>query len=152
MAVPLCHVGDDNTRRLEVGRFEILEQPKVVLLKGRHTIVANQWLGEDQNLSTVGGIRQGFGVADQRGGEDGFTRDVGASSERLPMEDGAVSNREGGGLVDRSLASSGHETRLGADIDSWEVGGLGGHSLEESSEHDKRRVRDELRSVGGSSQ
>lgn len=57
---------------------------------GRHTVVANQRLGENEDLTTVGGIGHGFGVSDERRGEDSFTGDVGFGTKRLSGEDGSI--------------------------------------------------------------
>jgi hypothetical protein len=47
-------------------------------------------LCEDEDLATVGGVGHGLGVAHERGGEDGFTGDVGLGSEGLAFENRAV--------------------------------------------------------------
>lgn len=94
VAVLLCNIGDDYTGRLEVGGLKVLKESIGVLLSRRDTVVANQWLGEDQNLATVRGIRQRLGISHQGGGEDGFTGDVGLGTEGLSMENGTISDRE----------------------------------------------------------
>ena len=81
---------DNDTRGLDVGGLEVAEQTVLVTGSGGHTVVANQRLGEDEDLATVGGVGHGLGVSDERGGEDGFTRDVGLGTKRLSGEDGAV--------------------------------------------------------------
>ena len=57
---------------------------------GWHAVVADQWLGEDEDLAAVGGVGHGLWIADQRGGEDGFARDVGLCTEGLAMVDWSV--------------------------------------------------------------
>lgn len=57
---------------------------------GRDTVVADQRLCEDENLTTVGGIGHRLGISHERGSEDGFSRDVGFSAERLAGEDWAI--------------------------------------------------------------
>lgn len=135
VAVTLGNIGNDNTSSLKVGGLEVLEQAVTVLLRGGDTIVANQRLGEDQNLAAVGGIGQGLGVTDQRGGEDGLTGNVGAGSEGLPVEDRTISDRESGAFRSRLLTNCSHEARLDASIDRGEGWGPDGHRLEDSSEH-----------------
>lgn len=135
VAVALRSIGNDDTGGLQVGRLEILEQTVVVLLEGRDTVVANEGLGEDQNLAPVGRIGQRLGVTDQRGGEDGLTGNVGAGSEGLSVEDRTISDRESGTLRSRLLANRSHEAGLDASIDRGEGGGPGGHRPEDSSEH-----------------
>ena len=89
-----------------------------VLLSGGDTVVADQRLGEDQDLATVGGVGHGLGVSDQRGGEDGLAGDVGASTKRLSGEDRAITDGEGGGLHGRTLTHSSHEADL-SRTSSW---------------------------------
>lgn len=57
---------------------------------GRDTVVADQGLSEDQDLSAVGGIGQGLGVSHERGGEDGFSGNVGLGTERFAIEHRAI--------------------------------------------------------------
>lgn len=83
-------VGDDDTGTLDVRGLKVLEEVPLITLVGGHTVVANQGLGEDQNLTTVGGVGHGLGVSDQGGGEDGLARDVGVCSEGSAGEDGAI--------------------------------------------------------------
>lgn len=94
VTVLLRNVGDNDTSRLEVGGLEVLEESIGVFLSGGDSVVANQWLGEDQNLATVGRVGQRLGVSHQGGGEDGFTRDVGLGSKGLAVEYGTISDRE----------------------------------------------------------
>ena len=140
VAVTLGHIGNDDTSSLKVGGLEVLEQAVTVLLRGGDTVVANQRLGEDQNLATVGGIGQGLGVTDQRGGEDGFTGNVGASSKGLSVKDGTISDGESSSFRSRlPLTHSSHETGLETSVDRGDGGGPGGHRHENSSEHDIER-------------
>lgn len=78
-----CVICNHNTRRLDVGRLEVSEQTVLVTGGGGNSIVANQWLCEDKNLSTVGGIGHGLWVSDKGGCEDGLSRDVPVGSERF---------------------------------------------------------------------
>lgn len=96
MAVLQSHIGHDDPGTLEVRGLEILEKVVLVTLGRRHAVVANQRLGEDQNLSTVRRIRHGFAVSHERGGEDGFARNVGICTKGRAIEDGAVSNSQCG--------------------------------------------------------
>lgn len=135
VAVLLGDIGDNNTSRLKIRRFKVFQKTVIVLLEGWHTVVANQGLGKDQDLSPVGGVGQRLRVADQRGGEDSLTRDVGTSSKRLAMENWSIPNGEGGRFVHRALTGSSHETWLEARIHRWEGGCPRRHPLEETSKH-----------------
>lgn len=46
-----------------------------------YTVVTNQWLGEDKDLATVGGVGHRLRVSDKRGCEDGFTGNVGLGTK-----------------------------------------------------------------------
>lgn len=78
------------TRCLDVGALEIFQQAMLVSVIIGHAVIADQRLSEDENLASIGGVGQGLGVADQRGGEDGLARDVGGSAERFAGEDRAI--------------------------------------------------------------
>lgn len=56
----------------------------------RNAIVSDQRLGEDQDLTTIGRICQGFWISDKRSGEDSFAGDIGLGSERLAIENWAI--------------------------------------------------------------
>jgi hypothetical protein len=45
--------------------FEVSEQAMLVTGVGRNTVVANQWLCEDEDLATVGWVGHRFGVTDK---------------------------------------------------------------------------------------
>ena len=57
---------------------------------GGDSVVADQRLGEDEDLSTVGGIGHGLGVSNEGCGEDSLAGDVCFGTKRLAFEDGAV--------------------------------------------------------------
>lgn len=117
VAVLLSHIGHNHASGLQVGGLEILEKTVLVPLSRRHAVVANQGLSEDQDLTTVGRIGQRLGIPNQRGGEDGFTGDVGASSEGLAVENRTISNRESGTLMSRTLlTNSSHEASRNGSI------------------------------------
>ena len=80
----------NDTRGLEVRRFEVSEQSVLVLGRGGNSIITNQGLCEDENLTAVGGIGHRLGVSDERGGEDSFARDVGFGAERLSGKDWSI--------------------------------------------------------------
>lgn len=87
----LCsNVGYDNTSALDVGGLEVLQELVLVTDVGGDTVVADQRLGEDQDLATVGGIGHRLGVANQGGGKDGLTRDVRVGTEGSSVEDGTI--------------------------------------------------------------
>ena len=90
VAVLSSDIGDDDTGALNVGGLEVLEEVELVALVRGDTVVANQRLGEDENLTTVGGIGHRLGVANKGGGEDGFTGDVGVGTEGGTLENGAI--------------------------------------------------------------
>lgn len=94
VAVVEGNIGDDNTGTLDVGRLKVLEEVVLVAFVGGNAIVANQGLGEDENLATVRGVRHGLGVANQRRGKDGFARDVSIGAEGLATEEGAILLRQ----------------------------------------------------------
>lgn len=81
MAVLEGVIGDNDTNALNVRRLEVLEKSELVTLVGGDAVVANEWLGEDEDLSTVGRVRHGLRVADERGREDCLAGDVGLGSE-----------------------------------------------------------------------
>lgn len=90
VAVLLGDIGNDNASALDVGGFEILEEVILVTLIRRHTVVADEGLGENQNLATVGGVRHGLGVSHKGSREDGLAGDVHVGAKRLAMEDGTI--------------------------------------------------------------
>lgn len=135
VAVLLGNIGNNNTGRLQVGGLEVLQQTILVLLSRRHTVVADERLGEDQNLATVGGIGQRLGVSDQRSGEDGLAGDVGASTERLAGEHGTITNSEGSRFHSSPLTNSCHKASLDGRLHGGEGAGPGRHGLEQVGEH-----------------
>jgi hypothetical protein len=90
MAVLKGDIGDDNTSTLDVRRLKVLQKVVLVTLAGGNAVVANQGLGEDEDLATVRGVGHGFGVADERSGEDGLARDVSVGAKGLASENGAI--------------------------------------------------------------
>lgn len=58
MTILLCNVRNYHAYRLEMGRFKISQ--KAVFISGRrwHTVIANQWLREDQDLTAIRGVCQ----------------------------------------------------------------------------------------------
>jgi hypothetical protein len=90
MAVLQSVVLDHNTRRLDVGRLEVSEQAMLIAGRGGDAVVADQRLGEDEDLAAVRGVRHGLGVSNEGGGEDCLAGDVGLSTERLAGEDWAI--------------------------------------------------------------
>jgi hypothetical protein len=90
MAVVDSDIGDNDTSTLNVGGLEVLEKIILVSDSGGNAIVANQGLGEDEDLASVGGVRHGLGVANKRGGEDSLTRDVGVGAESLALENRTI--------------------------------------------------------------
>lgn len=83
-------IGDNHASNLNMGRFKVLEEVVVVALARGNTVVSNERLGEDEDLPSVRWVGHGLGIANQRGGEDGFTRNVGVGTKSLALEDRAV--------------------------------------------------------------
>jgi hypothetical protein len=106
VAVVDSDIGDNDTSALDVGGLKVLEKVELVSGAGGDTVVANQGLGEDEDLSSVGGVGHGLGVSNERGSEDSFTRNVGISAESLALEDGTISNSESGGKMSSRSSSS----------------------------------------------
>lgn len=90
MAVVESYIRNDNASTLNVGGLKMLEKVVLVSLVGGHSVVANERLGKNQNLATVRRVSHGLRVADQRGGEDSFTRDVGIGTKSRAIEDRAI--------------------------------------------------------------
>lgn len=90
VAVPQRVVLDNNAGSLNVGRLEVSKEAVLVSSRRRDSIVANEGLCKDENLSTVGRIGHGLWVAYERCGEDCFTRDIGFGAERFPGEDWSI--------------------------------------------------------------
>lgn len=94
VAVLGSHVRHNDTSTLDMGGLEVLEEVELVTLVGRNAVVADEGLGEDEDLTAVGGVGHGLGVSHERGGEDGLTRDVGVGSEGSAMENRSILNKE----------------------------------------------------------
>jgi hypothetical protein len=92
MAVFHGIVLDNDSRSLDVGGLKVSEQAMLIAGSGWDTVVADQWLGEDENLAAVRGIGHGLGVAHKRGCKHCFARDVGFGAKRFSGEDGAILN------------------------------------------------------------
>lgn len=90
MAVLLGHIGHDDSSTLDVGGLEVLEEVELVTDVGGNAVVSYEGLGEDENLATVRGVGHGLWVADQGGGEDSLSRNVGIGTEGGSVEDWAV--------------------------------------------------------------
>jgi hypothetical protein len=90
MAVLQGIVLHNDTRSLDVGRLKVSEQAVLVTGGRGDAIVANQRLGEDEDLPTVGRIGHRFRVSDERGSENCLAGDIGFGAKRLAREDGAI--------------------------------------------------------------
>ena len=90
VAVFLSHISNDNAGALDVGRLEVLEEVVLVALIRRHAVVANEGLGENQDLAAVRGIRHGLGVTHERGGEDSLAGDVDVGAKGLAVKHGTI--------------------------------------------------------------
>jgi hypothetical protein len=128
MAVVDSNIGDYDARALNVGRLEVLEQVPLVTLVRRHAIVSNEWLREDENLTSVGRVGHGLGVTDKRGSEDGLSTNVGVGTKGLALENGTIPNGEGrgqGGGRSGGSRGEGHGPTLASALQS-----LTGHGSE----------------------
>lgn len=94
MAVVDSNIGDYDARALNVGRLEVLEQVPLVTLVRRHAIVSNEWLREDENLTSVGRVGHGLGVTDKGGSEDGLSTNIGIGTKGLALENGTILEAE----------------------------------------------------------
>jgi hypothetical protein len=80
------------------------EWQTVLILHGivRNTVVSNQGIRENEDLTTIGRIRQGFGITNHARVEDDFSRHVDGSSKGTPLQKrripvvGLVEVQEGG--------------------------------------------------------
>ena len=95
-------VCDHDARGLDVGAFKVPEQSVLVAFTGGDPVISDERLGEDEDLSTVGGVGQGFGVADKGSGEDGFTGAIGLGAEGGAGEDRAVLRTSAGSTRTRN--------------------------------------------------
>lgn len=90
MAVFLSNICHDYAGALDVGRFKVLQQIKLVALVRRNAVVSNEGLGKDEDLAAIRRVGHGLGVPNKRCGEDGFSRDVGVRAEGLAVEDRTI--------------------------------------------------------------
>ena len=79
----------DETGNVNVVRLKVFGQTMIVDdgLVG-DTVVADEGVGEDEDLATVGRIREGLGVADHTGVEHDLTGDGGVGTEGTSPEGG----------------------------------------------------------------
>ena len=80
---------DDEAGNVDAIRLKVFGQSMVVDdgLVG-DTVVADEGVGEDEDLATVGRVRQGLGVADHAGVEHDLTGDGGVGTEGTSLEGG----------------------------------------------------------------
>lgn len=88
--VPGGIVRNDDSGSLNVWRLKVLQEAVLVALGRWDTVVSNQRLSKDENLSAVGRIGHGLWVSDEGGCKDSFARDVGQGAKGLAMKDGSV--------------------------------------------------------------
>lgn len=88
--VALSRVSNNDTDGLQMWRFKVFEETiRVTCIRG-DAVVTDEGLCEDEDLATVGGVTEGFRVANESGGENGFPRDVGACAEGFSVEDRSI--------------------------------------------------------------
>lgn len=82
---------DDEAGNVDAIRLKVFGQSMVVDdgLVG-DTVVADEGVGEDEDLATVGRVRQGLGVADHAGVEHHLAGDRGVGPERPGLEGGGA--------------------------------------------------------------
>lgn len=85
-----CVVSYDDTGTLDVWRLKVAEQSVLVTDVAWDTVVADQWLGEDEDLTTVRWVGHGLWVADKGGGEDCLAGDAGLGSKGLAVENWSI--------------------------------------------------------------
>lgn len=126
VAVLLSNIGNHYSGTLDMRRLEVFQEVVVIPHVGGDTIVADQRLGEDDDLAAVGGVGHRFGVANERGREDGLARDVGIRTEGGSSEDRAISNGECGLDTRNGLSGSGngggHLSALASESDGAQRG------------------------------
>jgi hypothetical protein len=83
---------DYNARRLNPWRLKVSEQAMLISGRRGHAVVADERLGEDEDLTTVRWVGHRLRVADERRGEDGLAGDVGFGAKRLSGEDRPILN------------------------------------------------------------
>lgn len=88
--MPQCVVLHDNTGGLNVGGFEVSEKPMLVSGRGGYAIISDQRLGEDENLTAIGGIGHRLRVSNEGGSKDCLARDVGFGTKGLAREDWSI--------------------------------------------------------------
>lgn len=86
MAILFGNIGHHDASGLKIWRLEVSKEAVLVSRVRRDTVIADQRLSEDQDLSTIRGIGQGLRVSDKRGGEDGFSGNIGLGTKRLSIE------------------------------------------------------------------
>jgi hypothetical protein len=130
--VLLGMVGDNDSGGLDVRGFKVLQQAGIVTgITGGDSVVADERLGEDQDLAAVGGVGHGLGVADERGGEDGFAGDGLAGAERGAVVDGtSLYLSEQARIVRRETNTNGE----GSTVLDGPGSALAGSTLDDGSE------------------
>lgn len=95
VAVVEGNIGHDNTGALNVGGFKVLEEVVLVALFRGDSVVANQGLGEDEDLTAVGRVGHGLGVSDEGRGKDSLARDVSIGAKGFSTENGTILESSG---------------------------------------------------------
>jgi hypothetical protein len=93
MAMLVRYILHDYSSGLNVWRLKVSEKAMFVTGRRRDAVVANEGLCEDKDLAAVRGIGHRLWVANERGREDCFTRDVGLRAEGLAMENWSILER-----------------------------------------------------------
>ncbi len=95
VAIVVGVVGDYDAGDVNLVGLEKLRETRLgVEIIMRHAIVANEWIGEDQDLASVGRIGEALWVARHCGVEDHLASTGVVAAERDTLEGGAVFEHE----------------------------------------------------------
>src|SRR5205814_6595414 len=71
-----CNVCNNDTNGLYIRGLEIFQEAMLITIARRDSIVSNEWLCENQNLSTIRRVGQGLWVANERGCKYSLARGI----------------------------------------------------------------------------
>lgn len=83
-------VCNHNAGGLDMWRLEVFEETGFVTVTAGNTIIPDEWLRENQDLTTVRRIGHGLWIANEGSRKDGFAGDVLLGTERFAMIDRAI--------------------------------------------------------------
>jgi hypothetical protein len=94
MTVFLRIVRNNNTNALDVWRLKVFQQTSFVSGRGGDAIVADERLGENENLSTVRRVGHRLRISNKRSRKDSLTRDIGLGAKRLAVENWSILHKK----------------------------------------------------------